>query len=248
VGENQLRVNVLTSYGDGGSVMFHAPLARVFIDGRGDQLYTERHYKRYLALMDGRAPANELRRSLDETGTDAVLVPSWTGLSVLQRTLLSSPDWALVFLNGRYTLFLRRDSSALIQLGELVREGKEWWPHPAEKEAPYAQVSRALVLLNTSPSNTEPFLALLIRMVDRQLSFGQILYPTITRVIEETAGRAAAIDFVLLQATRVESDKTVHPNTRAALLATLAESWVRLAGAGRDKVQFPGGLPVPKLR
>jgi hypothetical protein len=244
VGENQLRVNLLTDYGDGGSVMFYAPLARVFIDGRSDQLYTEQHFRRYWALMDSRTPAQELRRTLDETDTDAVLVRSWSGTRVLQRTLLFSPDWALVLLNSDYILFLRRGSPALKRLGDLIRDGKEWRPPQAGTITPYVQASRAMVLLNTSPSNPAQTLDLLKGAVDRQPPLGRALYPTIMRVLTETAGTAAATDYVLLQLTRVTSDATLDPQMRSALLALLAESRSRLEHADRDRFEFPGDSPT----
>lgn len=248
VGENLIRVNILTDYGDGASVMFYAPLARVFTDARADQLYTEQHYRKYLALMDSRTPANEVRRSLDETDTDAVLVPSWGGVSPLQHTLLFSPDWALVFLNARYTLFLRRGSPPLNRLGELVREGQVQWPNSIATASPYVQVSRALMLLNTRSSTTEQALDLLKGTVDRQPPLGQMLYPTIVRALAETTAKAAATEYVLLQATRLVSDTTMHPSTRTALLASLAESRVQLERPGRDTVELPSDSPNPLVR
>ncbi len=235
-GENGLRVNMFTHYGDGGSVMFYAPHARVFIDGRSDQLYTEQHFRRYFALVDSRTPADELLRSLDQTATDAVLVPGWAGATALQRTLLFSPDWALAFFNARYMLCLRRGSPGLNRLGELALEGKLWWPPVAETTMPYAQASRAMVLLNTSPSNRAQALDLLERTVDRHPPLGQAIYPAITRALAETDGMVAATNYILLQMMRVTSDAALDSRMRTELLASLAESRIRLEHAEHDRV------------
>ncbi len=139
LGENRLRVNLLTDYGDGGSVMFYAPLVRVFIDGRSDQLYTEEHFRRYWALMDSRTPPASLLRSLRETKTDGVLARMRGGTGTLQDALLFSPDWVPVFLNRDYMLFLRHDSAALEQLGDRIRNGNEWRPVLTETIIPMSK-------------------------------------------------------------------------------------------------------------
>lgn len=244
VAENQLRVNLLTDYGDGGSVMFLAPLARVFIDGRSDQLYTEQHFRRYLALMDGRTPAHEVRRSLDESKTDAALIRRGRGTRALQRTLLFSADWVIVLLNSDYMLFLRHGSPALNRLGDLIREGNEWHSGPADTTTPSSQASRAMVLLATSPSNPVKALDWLKSAVDREPALGATFYPTITRVLRETAGMAAATDYILLQLNRATTDATMDRETRSEIFASLADSSVRLNHTDRETPGLPSDLPT----
>jgi hypothetical protein len=127
--ERRLEVNLFTDYGDGGSVMFHAPLARVFIDGRGEQLYTEQHYRRYIEMMNPRTSAGQLRRTLDATRTDAVLVRRSDSAKALRSALQSSAEWTPVFRNADFELFLRQGSPALARLRE----------RPAAPSAPAAR-------------------------------------------------------------------------------------------------------------
>jgi hypothetical protein len=238
VAMNQLRVNLFADYGEGGSIMFYAPLARVFIDPRADQLYTEQHFRRYLALMNRRTDPEQLRWNLDGTDTNAVLVQRVAARRTLWSTLLLSPDWVLVLLNSDYYLFLRRDSPALERLGELIRESKEWRPAKAGTITPDAQASRAIVLLNTSPPDLAQALDLLKGAVDRQRLLGISFYPTIIRLLIETAGLAAAREYISLQVTRVTSDAAVNPGTRSALLASLAEF--------RRHIELPNDPPTPR--
>ena len=223
VGANRLRVNLLADYGDGCSVMFYAPLARVFIDGRSQQLYTEDHFRKYWALMDGRMPPDELRRTLDITATDAVLVRRTPRYGALRSALESSPDWAPVLLNADQVLFLRHGSPGLARLGMLVREGKEWRPSRSGTITPYAQASRGLVLLNTAPADSARALDLLKEAVARELPLGRTFYPLITRLLSESFGPAAAAQYVSVQVSRVKSDVALDPQTRSALLASLLD-------------------------
>lgn len=222
--KNQVRVNLLADYGDGASVTFRAPLARVFIDGRSDQLFTEQHFKRYWTLMDGRARPVELRAILDETETNAVLLRARGGSGALQDMLLYAPDWALLFVNRDYLLFLRRQSQAFEQLRDRTTTGTLWHPLPVARSTPEAQISSALVLVNTSRSDHASSLAMLEAAVDHQPALGRILYPTITRSMAETSGKPGATEYIRLQTMRVRSNATLEPRTRATLLATLAES------------------------
>jgi len=160
------------------------------------------------------------------------------------RDALHSPGWPLVFLNAEYSLYLRSDSPALKQLGDLARNGGLWLPTRGGAITPDAQASRAMVLLNTSPADPGEALSLLRRAVDRNLLLGHVFYPTIVRLEARAKGAAAAADYIRSQTTRLASATRLEPKTRSALLAALKESWKVLERAGTDSAETPGD-PAP---
>lgn len=248
IGENGLRANLFTDYGYGGSVMFRAPLARVFIDGRSDQLYTERHFTTYWTLTDSRTPVDDLRRVLDETVTDAVLLQRSPGARMLHRALAYSADWAVACVNPEFTLFLRRGSAGLTRLAALVRDGAERRPAGTDASAPEVQASRAAVLLTTRLADPTPPLRMLAAAIDRDPLLGRTFYPAIARALAEYAGEAAAFDYLVGQAARVARYGGPDPASRTDLLATLAESLAGLDHAGlrsHDRSGDPSRAGLP---
>jgi hypothetical protein len=218
--ENRLRINLFSQYGDAALLMFRAPLARVFIDPRGDQVYSERHARKYMALMNPRASPRELQTMLAAAGTDAVLVRRSFGAGALRTMLSGSPDWTLVFLNRDYFLFLGSDSVALRGLGELTRAGRD---SQAGAIAPDAQAARAMVLLNTSPRDPVGALELLRKAVDRDAQLGHTFYPAIVTLQASVSGAGSAADYIRSQTARIASDAGLDAGTRAALLASLKD-------------------------
>jgi len=132
--EHRMRVRLYTDYGDAALVLFYAPDTRVYIDPRSEQVYSEEHFQRYLALQDAGAPAERLRRGLDASATDAVLLRKARRTRVLQDLLLDAPEWVPVFHNTGYALFLRRGSPALARLEAIERARPERRPAPGPRE------------------------------------------------------------------------------------------------------------------
>lgn len=88
----------------GGYLMFHAPHTRVFFDGRASTVYSEKVYRDYLQLMNGREPIAPLVR---EYRLDAVLVPR----SHLVDVLLAAPlSWKIAYEDDSALLLLPPDS------------------------------------------------------------------------------------------------------------------------------------------
>jgi hypothetical protein len=228
LGRNAFRVNLFTDYADGGSAMFFAPRARVFIDGRAQQLYTEQHFAKYRALVSKRTPAALLIRMLHESGTEAVLVrraEPWAGL---RRALESSSDWVLVLLNSHYALYFHRASAALARARMLIDEGMEWRPSRSAIVAPDALASRALVLLNTLPPAPRQALQLLQEALNRQRALGITFHPLVVRLLMEDAGAGAAESYVAVEASRIAADATLGNEVRSALLSGLSDLRARI--------------------
>jgi hypothetical protein len=126
---NNLDVNLLVEWTQGGPVMFYAPNAKVFMDGRAQQVYSEEHYLKYQQLMGiPDVPGQYLMKTLDAYDTNAVLLRRSQRVQNLWKALERSPQWVPVYLSLRSGLFLREGSRGLEQLGELLRSGKEWRP------------------------------------------------------------------------------------------------------------------------
>jgi hypothetical protein len=226
--------------------MFNTPLARVFIDGRADQLYNTQHFERYWALMDGRTSSQQMLRILNETHTDAALLRR-AGAAALLNTLQFSPDWTLALINSHYVLFLRRGSQALTRLTDLIRKGKVWRQADGDTLTPYSEVSRAMVLLTTSPPQIAKALALFEEAINRQPPLGRMFYPNVTRLLKETAGTAAATEYLQLQAKRITSDETLDPKLRAILLAALEQSRSQILAVSGGSA-LPSALPSRTTR
>ena len=123
---NNLNLNVVTEWTQAGPVMFHAPNAKVFMDGRAQQVYDEEHYNKYAHLViSPDTPAPYRMHILDESETDAVLLRRTRRAVGLWSLVEQSPNWVPALLSVSDGLFLRRGSRGLEQLGELLRRGAE---------------------------------------------------------------------------------------------------------------------------
>lgn len=131
LGENQLKANVITTWTDGGAVMFHAPSSRVFMDGRAQQVYSIEHYRLFHAIQSHPDP-NFVLAVLDRTNTDAALLPNGPRMQVLRGALADSREWLALYELQPWTLFLRVGSQPFAQLVERERSGRAWWPALSE--------------------------------------------------------------------------------------------------------------------
>ncbi len=128
---NGLTANVLADWKVGGPIMFMAPSAKVFIDGRSQQLYTEDHVRRYLRLT--RPAEQDAARALAEiekSGTTAVLLNRWT--SRLAQVLEPNRDWDEWVLAAREALSVPVGSPLAAEIERRERAGELWWPDEVE--------------------------------------------------------------------------------------------------------------------
>jgi hypothetical protein len=182
--ENDLHLNLLAEWSLAGLVMLHAPSAKVFVDGRAQQVYDENRYRQYHALfVADDTPRPVMFRILDESGTDAVLLRIWDRGANLLPALDESPDWVPVLVDPDYRLFLRLGSRGLERLGELLRSGAASWP-----EKPTSLAGQAFVWRSTTPPDLERAVSSWDRALRRTPALGAVCFrPMIAALLE--AGR-----------------------------------------------------------
>ncbi len=177
--KNDLHVNVLVEWTQAGAVMFYAPNAKVYMDGRAQQVYDEKHYRKYSALLGNpKTPRSILVKLLNEYPTDAVLIKRWGPAQNLGITLQQSPDWVPVMLNRRYGLFLRRGSKPFRELCDRLRRGEEWRP-----DDPSALATRGLVWEAMNPPNLKMAISCWRNALNRDIRTGIICFRPLTSAL-----------------------------------------------------------------
>ncbi len=136
---NALKPHIFTDWKLYGPIMFEVPDAKVFIDGRAQQVYSEEHYNRYNWLMGyPEQDRSKVSPNIASAGTDAIVLAQWGSMEHLARAVLADPLW-LPALKARDGILLVRRGSALgDELLARDRAGQLWWP----ENWPAAQSSR----------------------------------------------------------------------------------------------------------
>lgn len=217
--ENQLEVNLLVDWAQAGLIMLHCPEAKVFMDGRAQQVYNETQYRRYCVLLVARDTPRELMmRILDQHNTDAVLLRRSSKTENLRTALEQSPRWVPVLLSPRDGLFLRRPSRGLTQLGELLRRGQEWRPH-----ALGALVTRGFVWQAIVPPDLEQAIACWEAALRQDVTIGSLCFRPTTAALLELGREQEAHRFVDQYYQRLNQPFSRVPSgLRRRLLETLA--------------------------
>ena len=143
INDNQLRMNMFAEWSIAGAAMLHAPGAKVFIDGRAQQVYTEELYLQYHSLfVAAKTPHELIFNILNQSGTDAVLIRHWQRGENLWAALENNPLWLPVLPAAGYRLYLRSGSEPLQHLNSLLCENRARWP-----ESSYSLAGQGFVWL-----------------------------------------------------------------------------------------------------
>lgn len=181
INRNELHINLLVEWSQAGVVMLHAPSAKVYMDGRAQQVYDETHYLKYHALfVASDTPHRHIFRILDESGTDAVLLRRWERGENLWAALEQSPYWVPVLLDPDYRLLLLKGSHGLEHLGEMLRHGKAWWPDSSGGLA-----ARGFVWQAITPPDPEQAVASWRLALRKNLALGSICFRRLTGAMLE---------------------------------------------------------------
>lgn len=198
---NDLKVNLFCEWTIAGAVMMRAPQVRVYIDGRSQQVYTEAHYDKYLALISGgRTPQMALALLDEPPATDAVLLRLNRSTQRLWTTLWRHPQWVLVLHGRGYGLFLRRPSAALAKVGRLVRSGREWRP-----DTPQALASLGLVYIMTQPRDPARALECWRRAIEQDIDLVGSWSAWVVQTLVSQGRPADARAFIRRQVRRLQS-------------------------------------------
>jgi hypothetical protein len=227
--KNELNVNLLVEWTQAGPVMFYAPNAKVFMDGRAQQVYDERHYSTYYWLMVAPdTPRHIVMRILDQHDTDAVLLRRVGRVQNIWTALKQSREWVSVLTGLRYELFFRKGSRGLQQLGELLRRGEEWRP-----DSPAALASRGLVWQASTPRDLEQAIACWQGALRQSVLTGSICFLPMTEALLELGREQEAREFVQSYYGRLNEPVAGLPDqARHDLLKKLSTCWDAIARAG----------------
>jgi hypothetical protein len=188
--ENGLQPRVLCEWEFAGPIMFEVPGAKVFIDGRSQQVYDETHMLRYGALIRDRLKA-EAFDWLDETGTEAILLHRRDRkVRPFLMSCARNAKWRNVLCTPQFALFLREDGAMLAKIRQRERAGDLWWPDSAE-----AVSTRGILWVDMVPSDDRRGLEYLQTALDRDPSVGLWSLRKMQQAFFRTGQRAAGKDY-----------------------------------------------------
>ncbi len=214
---NGLKPNMLTEWTQAGPLFFLVPGARVYIDGRSQQVYTEEHYLSYEALMSGGAGVGGERwvaDRLEKCGTDTVLLRRGQNTAVLLQAVDHLPNWKPVVITRAEVLFVRQGTPLMAELARRERAGDLWWPDLAE-----ADYWRGLLYQDTAPRDSARAVTLWQSAVTKDPALGLLLHARIAMALVDAGRGPAALDHLRAERQRLASPPVgLPPETVARLL------------------------------
>ena len=234
--KNKLTANVLAEWTQAGPIMFFAPTAKVFIDGRSQQVFSEQHYLLQMWIMG--CPEGEEAKILEvlkSYGTDAVALRRTPTVRRLLTVLGNSPDWPIVMASQQEVLFVRRGSQLLTEMGRRERAGDLWWP-----DCPEAEAARGLLLIVTDPPDPERALVLWRSAVAREPMLGPQCYGWMTAALVRLGRGEEAYAYIQSEKARLQQP---IPNLREDVRQLALQELQRCeAGFGQGRpTNTPGG-------
>lgn len=198
---NDLKLNVWTEWKQAGPLFFEVPGSRVFIDGRAQQVYSERHYRLYLWMMGAERSEGELlARHLAQSGTEAVLLPKHRSTRALVERMDELPDWLTVLETRDALLWVSRRGPLLAELGRRERAGELWWP-----DNPEAAMTRGLLWVTTAPVDPARAEVFWRTALTGNPLLGPRVCPLIVRALQQQGRAAEAAKFVRAQRASLDS-------------------------------------------
>ncbi len=229
--KNAVAMNLLVEWGQAGTVMLKAPLVKVYMDGRAQQVYDEKLYIKYvnLLILDKTKP-EILRQLLNESPrTDGVLIrlPSDFYTGNLWRFLERDPEWALVFVTDHDSgLFVRRNSEPMRALLARLAAGEEWRP-----DTPDSIVARGRMRTMLQPPDLEHALQDWETAVERDAAQGLRVYAWIAVAYRDTGRLQEAEPYFRGQLQQLASRKGLTEKQQSDL-RTLLEAVLRTIRTG----------------
>ena len=236
---NGLTPNVMTEWKVAAAIMFYVPGARVFIDGRAQQVYTEQEYMTYLGLLN--APPSQgaqVAQVLDRYGTDLLLLPNWDVTRRLIEVIERQPQWRLVLEEPMAAIWMRDGSRLLSEVIERERAGTLWWP-----DNPETQWRHGLFLAGLQPPDTQRALPLWQTAVERRPSLGVRAYSWIVNALLKDGRPEEATEYLQQQRARLaKMQHDLPPDLHTQLSDAIRRCEALLPGYGTPQDRS-GGEP-----
>lgn len=221
---NDITCNVFTDWTQAGSVMFFVPKARVFMDGRAQQVFDEAHYNLYGQFLN--APVDRwkwMNAELARFGTDTILARRSGAHANLFNVLATTDDWVLVYFGPEATVYMRPGSEALAQLAQRMRDGSAWWPDSLD-----SKVIQGMVWSRINPPDPEMALKTWKSALDANITLGTDLYKRIAGYLAGHKKYDEAEAFLREQADKLNAATELEPALRTQLAGELQRAAVQL--------------------
>ena len=237
--ENKLGVRLFTEWEMAGPAMFFVPKAKVFIDGRAQQVYDQKHFERFMQLDSARDP-NTIRATLDDFRTEAVLLRKLPENGAIYNAVNGSATWSAVCGDNDYALFLRMDGDALRSLVDRLREGKAWFP-----ETGWGWVSRGWVYKTLGPEGLESAVDAWKKGVSLDPLAGIAAWPEIMIGMATLGHPDQLREYFAGQIRAVRSPEYLLPEEQRQMLVKFIQDLSRLPGSQPAKAadNRPGPRP-----
>lgn len=220
-------IRVLSEWTVAGVIMYEIPQARVYMDGRAQQVYDEHIYRRFTGLFGGsRSDPASILNILNKHPTDAVVLRSVTGLTRnLFNTLRTNPAWALLRFNAPAEpggiLFLRRNSEVFTRLLEMERTGQLHWPSNAA-----ATFTRGNIWRMMDPPDDRRAIEYYKAAVEQEPTIGLLAYPALLRAWKQMGRLGEAYGYLAQQRQRIADPRFPLDPTRRGQLRKLLDSYL----------------------
>lgn len=209
--DNELEVNLLVEWTNGGPVMLFAPKAKLFMDGRAQQVYDEATYMIYQRIMQPDSPPNDQRRMqllagfdlknepMKSPPIDAVMIRINSNTQNLAQALEGSGQWVVAYLKyGSAGVLLKVGSKGMLQLQEKLRAGTAKFPDSAEGRA-----TEGNIWLSMQPPDFERGWAAHKAAVDMSPRMGLVSYGPIYNSLRRMNREGEALEYLKQQRERL---------------------------------------------
>ena len=175
-------MRVLSEWTVAGLIMYEIPQARVYMDGRAQQVYDEPMYLRFTGLFGGdRSDPVSVTNILNEHPTDVVVLRRVTRQTHgIYTTLTEAGGWTVLRFNTSSEkggmVLLRNDAEVFQRLLQMERAGQLQWP--ANGAATY---SRGAIWQSMTPPDHERAIEYFKTAMKQDDAAGPFAYPALFR-------------------------------------------------------------------
>ncbi len=217
---NELKPKLFTEWTVAAPVVFDAPGTQIFIDGRSQQVYDEKHYMAYmhfLAFPDSAAAT--IGDTLASYGTEGALLRAAVSIRRLLRALEQDPDWGRVFASESGILLVRKDSDFWKEIFRREQMNELWWP-----DTPFAEASRGMLHAMFTPPDVDFALTAWKSAAQRNPEVGARYHRAMVSAWRQTGRVVEGLEFLRSERTRLESDRAgLDAETHKRVLDSLTQ-------------------------